>query len=75
MWGSAPHLRFNQSIALNPKYARAYKNRGNLKNLKFNDRPGAIQDFRTAAKLFRARGQAKDLQETINLLRSLGATE
>jgi tetratricopeptide (TPR) repeat protein len=66
---------FNQALALNPNLATTYFNRGSLKAVKLDDRLGAIQDFRQAARLFRAKGQTKYLQETIEVLRLLGATE
>jgi tetratricopeptide (TPR) repeat protein len=66
---------YNQAISLKPQYADAYSNRGILKATKFNDRAGAIADFRTAAKLFRAQGQTQPLQQTLEKLRILGATE
>ncbi len=74
---------YNQAIALNPKEADAYNNRGLLKYTKFNDSPaerlrqraGAIADFRTAAKLARAQGQTQLLQQILNNLRVLAATE
>jgi tetratricopeptide (TPR) repeat protein len=74
---------YNQAISLNPKFADAYYNRGNLKYQKLNDspgerlrqRPGAISDFRAAAKIFRENGQTEYLQLAIDQLRALGATE
>jgi tetratricopeptide (TPR) repeat protein len=66
---------YNQAISLNPKDAKVYYNRGVLKAEKFNDRAGAISDLRTAAKLFRAQGQTQLLQQTLDNLRVLGATE
>jgi tetratricopeptide (TPR) repeat protein len=66
---------YNQAISLNPNNAEVYNNRGILKHLKLNDSPGAIADFRTAAKLFRAQGQTQPLQQTLEKLRILGATE
>jgi tetratricopeptide (TPR) repeat protein len=66
---------YNQAISLNPKYTLAYNNRGILKATKFNDRAGAIADFRTAARLARAQGQTQLLQQALNNLRISGATE
>jgi tetratricopeptide (TPR) repeat protein len=66
---------YNQSIALNPKYAKAYGNRAFVKANYLNDRAGAIQDLRKAAKLFRSQGQTEFLKSTIEFLRQLGATE
>jgi tetratricopeptide (TPR) repeat protein len=66
---------YNQAISLNPKFAIAYYNRGLLKYTRLNDTPGAIADFRTAAKLFRAQGQTENLQRPLEELRILGATE
>jgi tetratricopeptide (TPR) repeat protein len=66
---------YNQAISLNPKLAIAYNNRGILKVQKLNDIPGAIADFRTAAKLYRAQGQTQSLQQSLEALRILGATE
>jgi tetratricopeptide (TPR) repeat protein len=66
---------YNQALSLNPKYAEAYGNRGLLKANKLTDRPGAISDYRTAAKIFRQQGQTEYLQWAINRLRELGATE
>jgi hypothetical protein len=63
--------------------AAAYNNRGILKYEKLNDSPAerlrqraaAITDFRTAAKLARAQGQTQYLQQSLEALRILGATE
>ncbi len=66
---------FNRAIALNPKFAQAYNNRGILKAQKLNDKVGAIEDFRLAAKLYRMQGQTQYLQQAIDNLRKLGATE
>jgi tetratricopeptide (TPR) repeat protein len=42
---------YNQAIALNPKYADAYNNRGNLKDDKLNDVQGALADYNQAIAL------------------------
>ena len=65
----------NQTISLDPKFAEAYTYRGLLKYKKLNDRPGAINDFRIAAKIYRQLGQSSNLKDTIEQLRKLGATE
>jgi tetratricopeptide (TPR) repeat protein len=66
---------FNQAISFSPKYALAYFNRGALKYNKLDDRRGAIEDFRTAAHLFRANGQIRERVIVIDILRQLGTTE
>jgi tetratricopeptide (TPR) repeat protein len=66
---------YDRAITLNPKYAPPYNNRAILRVEKLNDKAGAIQDFRQAAKLFQAQGQTQYLQQTIDNLRKLGATE
>ena len=64
-----------RSIALNAKDAESYINRGVLKYQKLNNPQGAISDFRTAVKIYRKQGQASDLQDAIDRLRALGASE
>jgi tetratricopeptide (TPR) repeat protein len=66
---------YDRAIFINPKYSKAYNNRALLKADKLNDIPGAIQDFRQAARLFRAQGNTGDLQLAIAALRKLGASE
>jgi tetratricopeptide (TPR) repeat protein len=66
---------YDQAIALNPIYALSYYNRGFLKVTKLNDAQGAIGDLRTAARIYRAQGQTQKLQEVIELLNTLEATE
>ena len=66
---------YNRAVALDPQFAIGYYNRGLLKVRKLNDKAGAIQDFRQAAKLFRVQGQTQNLQQMIDILRQLGATE
>jgi Trypsin-like peptidase domain/TPR repeat/Tetratricopeptide repeat len=66
---------FNQAIALDPQSAEAYNNRGVLKYTKLKDKAGAIHDFRQATRLYRTQGQTQKLQQTIDNLRQLGATE
>jgi tetratricopeptide (TPR) repeat protein len=65
---------YNQALTLNRRLVGIYINRGNLKD-KLNDRPGAIQDFQAAARLFRQQGRTTERQTVIELLRALGATE
>jgi tetratricopeptide (TPR) repeat protein len=66
---------YNQAIIINPKYSGAYGNRGILKYDKLNDRTGAIQDFRQAARLYREEGDNHSAQIAIRALQQLGATE
>jgi tetratricopeptide (TPR) repeat protein len=66
---------YSQAIAINPKLAQAYYNRGIAKREKLNDKPGAIKDFKVAARLFREQGLETSRQLTIYQLRRLGATE
>jgi tetratricopeptide (TPR) repeat protein len=42
---------YNRAIALNPKLAQAYFNRGSLKQAKLNDPQGALADFDRAITL------------------------
>ncbi|WP_310485539.1 tetratricopeptide repeat-containing serine protease family protein [Chamaesiphon sp. VAR_48_metabat_403] len=42
---------YNQAIAINPKYASAYNNRGDLKRYKLNDVQGALIDYNQAIAL------------------------
>jgi tetratricopeptide (TPR) repeat protein len=44
------HLDYSKAIELNPTFAAAYTNRGNVRLLR-NDSVGAIEDFRTALEL------------------------
>jgi tetratricopeptide (TPR) repeat protein/V8-like Glu-specific endopeptidase len=68
---------YNQAISINPKFAAAYYNRAFVKAYWLNDRDraGAIQDFREAARLFRAAGRTGALRMTIMKLQDLGSTE
>jgi tetratricopeptide (TPR) repeat protein/V8-like Glu-specific endopeptidase len=66
---------YNRAIELNPKEPSVYYNRGVLKNAKLKDFPGAVADFRQAARLYRQQNNRQDLQDTLNQLRRLGATE
>jgi tetratricopeptide (TPR) repeat protein/V8-like Glu-specific endopeptidase len=66
---------FNKAISLDPNNANTYYNRGLLKKNSFGDVPGAIADFRQAAKLYREQGRTDALQNALDRLRSLGASE
>jgi Trypsin-like peptidase domain/TPR repeat/Tetratricopeptide repeat len=66
---------YNQAISITPRFAEAYNNRAFLKYTKLNDRSGAIKDLRQAARLHREQGNTQDLQNVLNGLKKLGATE
>jgi tetratricopeptide (TPR) repeat protein len=66
---------YNQAIIINSKFSLAYYNRALLKANNLNDRTGAIQDLRQAARLFREQVRTQDSQRAIEALRQLGATE
>jgi tetratricopeptide (TPR) repeat protein len=67
---------YNQAILLQPEISSdAYYSRANLKYTKLNDRAGAIQDFRQAARLSRKDGDSQVLQKVIDQLRLLGVSE
>jgi tetratricopeptide (TPR) repeat protein len=66
---------YNQAISLDPKFSLAYLGRASLKMHKLSDRPGAIQDLRQAARLYREQGNTEFLQEALDGLQKLGATE
>jgi tetratricopeptide (TPR) repeat protein len=66
---------YNQAIAINAQYANAYFNRANLKRNRLDDRRGAIEDYREAARLYRRQGKTDDLQDALSGLQSLGVTE
>jgi Flp pilus assembly protein TadD len=58
---------FDRAIQLNPNLVGTYYNRGNLKYF-LNDRAGAINDLKQAAKLFRQQGNTSDYKRANNLL-------
>jgi S1-C subfamily serine protease len=66
---------YDRAIALNPSYATAYYGRGMLKAYKLDDRAGAIEDFRAAARIYRQKGRTRDLKDAIEQLQKLNATE
>jgi Trypsin-like peptidase domain/Tetratricopeptide repeat len=65
---------YSKIITINPKFADAYYRRG-LRRKDLNNNAAAIQDFRQAAKLYRAQGNIKDLKITLKELRELGYSE
>jgi S1-C subfamily serine protease len=66
---------YDRAISLFPIPDYAYYNRGLLKKNKLNDRTGAVADFRIAVRLYRRQGRTSDLQDAINHLRTLEASE
>jgi tetratricopeptide (TPR) repeat protein len=66
---------YDQAIIHNPKFAAAYNNRAFLKFTELKDKDGAIADLRKAVKYYREDGNTKGLQNALNGLKQLGATE
>jgi serine/threonine protein kinase len=66
---------YNKAIEIDTQYAKAYYNRAILNEYHLKNKSGAIEDFRQAIKLFRQQGKTKELQNAINQLKSLGASE
>jgi tetratricopeptide (TPR) repeat protein len=65
---------YTEAININSQYAYAYNNRAILKNRQLH-RAGAIEDFRQAARIFRAQGDTRNRQLAIAALKALGSTE
>ena len=61
---------YNQAILLDPKFAEAYANRG-IVYAQMNNSQQAIQDLKTAAKLFYEQGHPA-YQQILELLKQLG---
>lgn len=61
---------YNQAIKLNPQDADAYYNRGILYVRRINTRQQAIQDLKTAAKLFYEQGDPF-YQKVLEILKKL----
>jgi hypothetical protein len=65
---------YSKIIAINPKFADAYYRRG-LRRKDLKNNAAAIQDFRQAAKLYKAQGDTKQLKRTLRELKELGSSE
>jgi tetratricopeptide (TPR) repeat protein len=65
---------YSQIVRIDPQAANAYYNRGLVKKNKLNDRAGAIQDFQSAAAIYRQKGENSMFRDCINKLQSLGAS-
>ncbi|MFS8118818.1 MAG: tetratricopeptide repeat protein, partial [Microcoleus sp.] len=61
---------FNEALRINPNYALAYANRGNIR-AKLGDKEAAIQDFQKAADLFQKQGDQDSYQKAIDTLKRL----
>ncbi|MEG4962927.1 MULTISPECIES: tetratricopeptide repeat protein [unclassified Microcoleus] len=61
---------YDRAIQLNPNYADAYKNRGNLKST-LEDKQSAIQDYQKAADLYKQQGKTSDEQDAVNQVNKL----
>jgi tetratricopeptide (TPR) repeat protein len=60
---------YNRAIQLNPNNALAYYGRGVLKYARLRNRSGGIADIKQAATLFKQKGNTKDYQMAIDLLK------
>lgn len=65
---------YDNVIRLNPQNANAYYNRSSAKSA-LGDKEGTIADLRQAAKLYRSQANDTDLQDALDRLKKLGATE
>jgi S1-C subfamily serine protease len=61
---------YTQAIRLNPKTTFAYYNRGLIRNA-LGDKQGAIADYQKAADLFKAQGNEKNYQMSLENLRQI----
>ncbi|MCY7384356.1 MAG: tetratricopeptide repeat protein [Microcoleus sp. CAN_BIN18] len=61
---------YDRAIQLNPNYADAYKNRGNLKST-LDDKQSAIEDYQKAADLYKQQGKTSDEQYAVNQVKKL----
>jgi S1-C subfamily serine protease len=66
---------YDQAIKINPKGASFYFNRAGLKRGKLQDRAGAIQDYRQAARLYRERGDSNSAEFAVRMLETMGVKE
>jgi Flp pilus assembly protein TadD len=67
------HLDYSKAIELNPTFAAAFTNRGNVRLIR-NDAAGAIEDFRTALALDPSDEVARENLSAIEAaLRKVGA--
>jgi tetratricopeptide (TPR) repeat protein len=64
---------YSAIVRIDPQAGNAYYNRGLLKKNKLNDRAGAIEDFRSAARIYRQKGEDYMFQDCMSKLQSLGA--
>jgi hypothetical protein len=60
-------------IAIAPNGAEAYAYRALLKKYSLKDKAGAIEDMRTAARLYKSQGRQREYQLTVKFLQELGA--
>jgi Trypsin-like peptidase domain len=65
---------YSKIITIDPKFADAYYRRG-LRRRDLHNNNAAVQDFRQAAKLYRAQGDTKQLKGTLRELKELGFSE
>jgi serine/threonine protein kinase, bacterial len=66
---------YDRAIKLAPEEPNYLYDRGLLKKNHLNDKAGAIADFQAAAKIYRQQNRETDLQDAIERLKELNATE
>jgi tetratricopeptide (TPR) repeat protein len=61
---------YDMVIAINPEYGHVYLDRG-IQKFKLQDKNGSLQDFRSAARIYRKQGDTKNLKDVIGRIQYL----
>jgi tetratricopeptide (TPR) repeat protein len=56
---------YDMAIAINPEFGSAYLDRG-IEKFKLKDKSGSLQDFRSAARIYKKQGNTKKLNDIID---------